>query len=129
MAHETKLTTDMEPAGKSTENLFSYGTLQDDAVQLATFGRKPASRLDALVGYTLRTIRITDQEFVARGGAERQRTLQFTGSVSDVVDGKVLTLTRSELEQADAYEPRGYQRKLVRLRSGLNAWVYTNDEN
>jgi hypothetical protein len=81
------------------------------------------------VGYKLRTIRITDQEFVARGGAERQCTLQFTGSVSDVVDGKVLTLTRSELEQADAYEPRGYKRKLVRLRSGLNAWVYTNDEN
>jgi gamma-glutamylcyclotransferase (GGCT)/AIG2-like uncharacterized protein YtfP len=113
---------DHEP--KETERLFSYGTLQTESVQLSTFGRKLDGHPDALVAYRLRMIQIMDQEFVATSGAEYHRTLEFTGNPSDVVEGTVLAVTEHELEQADAYEPDGYERVRVKLRSGNEAWVY-----
>lgn len=108
------------------ERLFSYGTLQTEAVQLSTFGRKLEGRPDALVGYRQTLIQIKDQEFVISSGAEYHRNLAFTGSASDLVEGTVLSVSREELEQADAYEPHGYERVRVRLRSGVDAWVYVN---
>ena len=106
-----------------TESLFSYGTLRQEDVQLATFGRRLAGQPDALVGYALKIIQIQDRSFAAKNGAH-QRTLQFTGSASDVVEGAALALTRQELDQADEYEPDDYERVRVQLRSGLDAWVY-----
>jgi hypothetical protein len=107
-----------------TERLFSYGTLQTVSVQLSTFGRKLTGSSDVLVGYRLQMIQITDQEFVAMSGAEYHRTLKYTGNPSDVVDGTVFLVTQPELEQADAYEPDGYERVRVSLQSGTEAWVY-----
>ena len=109
-----------------TEHLFSYGTLQTEAVQLATFGRKLAGQPDALVGYSLTMIQIEDQDFVATSGTAHHRSLQFTGSASDFVAGTVFTITKQELEQADAYEPVEYKRVVVQLRSDMNAWVYVS---
>ena len=106
------------------ERLFSYGTLQTQSVQLSTFNRPLDGSPDALVGYRLRMIQIEDREFVATSGAEYHRNLEFTGSTSDSVDGTVFSVTQQELEQADAYEPDGYERVLVKLRSGTEAWVY-----
>ena len=107
----------------TTETLFSYGTLRQEEVQLATFGRKLKGQPDALVGYILSITQIRDQSFASKNGAH-QRTLQFTGSASDVVEGVALALTRQELEQADEYEPDDYGRVRVQLKSGLDAWVY-----
>jgi gamma-glutamylcyclotransferase (GGCT)/AIG2-like uncharacterized protein YtfP len=107
----------------ATENLFSYGTLRQEEVQLATFGRRLEGRHDALIGYALELIQIQDQNFVAKNGAHH-RNLQFTGNVSDVVEGVTLAVTREELEQADAYEPHDYERARVQLKSGYYAWVY-----
>ena len=95
------------------ERLFTYGTLQLESVQLSTFGRTLDGGPDALVGYRVRMI-------------ERHRNLEFTGSTSDCVEGTVFSLSQEELEQADAYEPHGYQRIRVNLRSGGEAWVYLN---
>jgi hypothetical protein len=53
---------------KETENLFAYGTLQTEAVQLATFGRRLEGKPDALVGYSLAMIEVQDQGFVATSG-------------------------------------------------------------
>ncbi|MCI0556824.1 MAG: gamma-glutamylcyclotransferase [Anaerolineae bacterium] len=111
---------------KETESLFSYGTLQTEAVQLATFGRRLAGKPDALAGYSLKMVQIQDQNFVATRGAAHHRNAQFTGISSDFVEGKVFTVTKKELEQADAYEPADYKRVLAQLRSGVNAWVYVN---
>ena len=111
-------------SSQETERLFSYGTLQTLSVQLSAFGRKLTGSPDTLVGYRLRMIQITDQEFVATSGAEYHRNLEFTGDSADAVEGTVFKVTQSELEQSDAYEPAGYKRALVQLRSGLNAWVY-----
>jgi len=109
--------------------LFSYGTLQSAAVQRANFGRTLNSKADALVGYRVVTVQIHDQDFIAKNGAGPQNNLEYTGNASDIVEGAVLEITKAELEQADTYEPAEYKRKLVRLKSGVSAWVYlTNSE-
>ena len=112
------------PDEERSELLFAYGTLQQKSVQLATFGRKLEGMEDALCGYRLQITRIDDQQFVAKSGATDHRNLEFTGNPSDVVEGTAFTVTDIELQQADAYEPDGYTRELVQLRSGLNAWAY-----
>ena len=111
---------------RETENLFAYGTLQQEAVQLATFGRRLEGKADALVGYTLTIMATKDQNFAATSGSLHHRTIQFTGNASDLVEGTVFTVSKKELEQADAYEPTDYKRVLVQMRSGIDAWVYLN---
>ena len=106
------------------ENLFSYGTLQEEKVQLATFGRRLEGTPDVLIGYRLELIETHDQNFVAQSGATHHRTIQLTGDASDFVTGMVFEVTREELLEADAYEPADYKRMRVQLRSGLGAWVY-----
>lgn len=107
--------------------LFAYGTLQLEKVQIDTFGRRLEGKPDALVGYRITTVEVRDQEFIAKAGSAQQRSLQYTGVTSDIVEGIVLELTRQELEQADAYEPVEYKRKLVQLTSGTEAWIYLCD--
>jgi len=108
----------------AAQNLFAYGTLQTEAVQLSTFGRRLNGTEDALVGYRLKIIRIDDQDFVAASGTADHRTLEFTGDPAHFVEGTLFKVSESELQQSDAYEPTGYKRTLVRLKSGLSAWVY-----
>ena len=108
----------------ATESLFTYGTLQLEEVQLDTFGRKLEGRPDVLPGYRLVTIRIENAEFVAKSGTADHRNLKFTGNQSDFVEGIVFSVTREELEKSDSYEPEGYERVLVQLQSGTNAWIY-----
>ena len=110
-----------------TENLFSYGTLREEDVQLATFGRRLEGHPDALEGYRLVMIRIEDQDFVIKSGTADHRNIEFTGNPSDFVEGTVFRITKRELEQSDDYEPTGYKRVHVKLRSGLDAWMYLNN--
>ena len=114
---------------EETENLFSYGTLQTESVQLAIFGRTLLSTPDTLVGYRVIMSATADQDFVKKTGAVHHRNLQFTDIESDTVEGTVLTITPKELQQVDTYEPTDYQRVLVQLKSGLNAWVYINSHS
>ncbi|WP_231135338.1 gamma-glutamylcyclotransferase, partial [Motilibacter deserti] len=86
------------------ERLFSYGTLQDPAVQTATFGRPLASSPDALPGYTTRMLRITNPEVVRTSGIGEHPVLLHTGDPADEVRGVVLELTAAELAAADTYE-------------------------
>lgn len=112
----------------ATENLFTYGTLQLTEVQLETFGRTLQGTPDLLVGYRLVQIEIQDQDFVAKSGTANHRNLQFTGDPNDSVQGIVFKVTKQELENSDAYEPTGYQRVLVQLKSGANAWIYLDQQ-
>ncbi len=111
-----------------SENLFSYGTLQMEPVQLAAFGRKLAGQPDALIGYKVELIATADHEFDIRSGATQHRNLRYTGAASDLVEGTVFQMTKEELEQSDAYEPWDYRRVQVQLRSGVKAWVYLNSK-
>ena len=107
------------------ENLFSYGTLQQEDVQLATFHRLLEGKPDVLIGYRVTMIPIRDQSYVATTGNTHHRNIEFTGAASDVVEGTVFTVTRNELEHADAYEAGAdYKRVPVQLKSGLSSWVY-----
>jgi hypothetical protein len=116
----------MSSTEQAVENLFSYGTLQLEEVQLETFGRKLDGERDALPEYKLVMLTITDQEFVIKSGSANHRSLQFTGNSADVVEGVVFKVTRKELEQADAYEPEGYERVRAQLSSGAKAWVFVH---
>lgn len=100
------------PPQSETESLFSYGTLQLDEVQLATFGRRLEGKRDVLAGYRVVMTKLG------------HRNLQFTGNLSDLVEGVVFAVTMKELEQSDAYEPEGYERVQVQLASGTSTWVY-----
>ena|SRR5689334_1960400 len=107
------------------QKLFSYGTLQREAIQLATFGRKLEGRPDSLVGYSSSFVPISDQEVVANSGETHYRNILFTGDSSDLIEGTVFDVTDAELRSADSYEAdENYERITVGLKSGTTAWVY-----
>lgn len=107
------------------ENLFSYGTLQNETVQLSTFGRKLVGEPDSLTGYQQTRIEIKDPDVVAASGAEYYLNAQFTGRDSDFITGTRFQVTRKELEQSDIYEEDAdYKRIRVQLKSGTQSWVY-----
>ena len=111
---------------KLTESLFSYGTLQNESVQLSTFGRVLKGYPDTLVGYRLEMIEIKDKDVIASSGTAQHPIIQHTSDYSDTIKGTVFNITKDELKQADNYEVDDYKRILVQLKSGNNAWVYVS---
>src|SRR5271170_7970196 len=63
--------------------LFSYGTLQQEDVQLATFRRRLAGVSDALVGYRQSMVAIDDPEVVCTSGKTHHPIVAFTGANED----------------------------------------------
>ena len=106
--------------------LFSYGTLRQENVQLATFGRLLVGNEDSLVGFEQSMVKIEDQQVVATSGKTHHPIVKFTGHAEDRVPGTVFEVTDSELEHADAYEVDAYKRVLAKLASGKQAWVYVD---
>ena len=104
--------------------LFSYGTLQREDVQRATFGRLLRGRPDELLGCARSTTFVDDPAFVAASGKAEHAIVRHTGRPDDRVRGTVLDMTDDELARADGYEPAGYVRVLAPLASGGEAWVY-----
>ncbi len=105
-------------------SLFSYGTLQQDAVQIETFGRLLVGEPDSLCGYNRGMIRITDPEVLATSGEQHHPIVEPSADPAAEVSGMVFQITAAELDSADAYETSDYERIEVRLKSGRNAWVY-----
>ncbi len=103
--------------------LFSYGTLRLPEVQRALFGREVPTTPDALVGYRLGTVRITDPQVIATSGSAEHPIL-VRADAADRVPGACLRLDDAELAAADAYEVADYARALRPLASGAQAWVY-----
>lgn len=106
--------------------LFSYGTLQQENVQLATFGRSLTGQQDSLIGYQLGEIEITDPDVLAKSGKKFHPILVKTGNPNDQVAGVIFTISEAELDQADGYEVEAYQRVMATFASGEIAWIYTN---
>ncbi|MGA4843933.1 GDSL-type esterase/lipase family protein [Streptomyces sp. G45] len=102
--------------------LFSFGTLRDERVQTALFGRAVPSSDASLSGYTTRPLAITDPEVIATSGLDVHLTLRRR--IGAEVAGAVLRLTDEELAAADAYEVDDYVRRRVVLTSGESAWAY-----
>jgi gamma-glutamylcyclotransferase (GGCT)/AIG2-like uncharacterized protein YtfP len=104
--------------------LFSYGTLQQDEVQLSSFGRLLEGQADAMVGYRQSLVEITDPEVIRKSGKRFHPIVEASGNPGDQVEGKVFRITAAELKAADDYEVSDYKRIEVLLRSGNPAWVY-----
>ena len=107
-------------------HLFSYGTLQQDDVQRATFGSLLAGSADALPGYSQAMVAIDDPQVVATSGKTHHPIVRHSGDAADRVAGTVFEITDAELAQADAYEVDAYRRVAVTLASGRAAWVYVD---
>lgn len=106
--------------------LFSYGTLQQEAVQLSLFGRRLVGYPDELIGFEQGLFEIEDPEFVASSGKAHHAIVRYNGRSDGRVRGTVLEVSESELASADEYEPAGYQRVSTTLASGKVAWVYAD---
>ena len=107
------------------ENLFSYGTLQLQSVQLNIFGRILEGVPDVLTGYKITLVKIEDEVVVAASGMTHYNNLTYTGNTSEEINGMVLKLSETELQQADEYEADAdYKRICVELASGKTAWVF-----
>lgn len=116
------MTTMDSPVG--SVRLFSYGTLQEQAVQISTFGRLLSGSPDSLPGYALGKVQVADPAVVAISGEAWHPIIRRTDQPSDVVPGTVFEITQDELLKADAYEVDDYRRVDVTLASGMRAWVY-----
>ena len=103
--------------------LFSYGTLQQREVQLATFGRALAGEPDRLRGFTLSTLAISNPDVVATSGLAEHLALR-PGDPGEEIAGVAFAVTAGELVRADAYEDADYVRIEAPLASGRRAFVY-----
>lgn len=106
-----------------TERLFSYGTLQQEEVQLASFGRLLTCKPDALPGWRQVMVEITDADVIAKSG-KTHHPIVLPGRRDDSVTGTAFEITTKELTAADRYEVSDYKRVSVTLASGITAWVY-----
>src|SRR6185295_6493071 len=86
----------------ATEFLFSYGTLQLEAVQLSTFGRLLPGESDALPGFELAPLEIEDEAVIALSGKSVHTIARFTGRAADVILGVVFRLTPEDIQHADS---------------------------
>ena len=101
--------------------LFSYGSLREPDVQLATFGRRLAGREDQLIGFTLGRIHRANEQLANVIRHERSDRR---------VAGMVFEVTEAELLSADEFErPYGYVRITASLASGGEGWVYLDPES
>ncbi|ANI06008.1 UDP-N-acetylmuramate--alanine ligase [Pseudomonas putida SJTE-1] len=114
----------MQPSSAYSVLLFSYGTLQDKAVQLANFGRELNGQADRMPGYRMDWVEITDPDVLATSGKTHHPIVSPSSQANDSVAGMVFQISEDELAAADRYEVADYKRVAVTLASGLTAWVY-----
>lgn len=107
-----------------TEAIFSFGTLRTAAVQEALFGHRVAGEADALPGYSVGTLVVTDPEVIRLSGSDRHPALREDPAPDAIVQGSILTVTEDELAAADRYERAAFHRIPVVLASGRSAWAY-----
>jgi gamma-glutamylcyclotransferase (GGCT)/AIG2-like uncharacterized protein YtfP len=97
------------------EKIFSYGTLQDPQIQQKLLQRTLESTPDSIQGFTLSEVYSTDGMYPILIPEAESTTL---------IQGAVLSITTDELVAFDEYEGQEYQRSLLTLQSGNQAWVY-----
>lgn len=107
--------------------IFSYGSLQQEKVQLETFGRRLTGWSDALPRFESARVKIEDPQVAAAVGGNHHANVVFNGNEESRVAGMVFEITEAELARVDAYElPFAYRRVGATLASGRQAWVYVH---
>jgi hypothetical protein len=105
--------------------VFSYGTLQQEEVQVATFGRRLQGGPDELPGFEHSSVPISDPAVILASGRTHHANALFTGREGSRLGGMAFEITDAELALADRYEQRAaYVRIAVVLASGRRAWAY-----
>ena len=112
----------MEDALK--HNLFSYGTLQLDTVQLESYGRLLNGEKASLKQYKLDKLKITDTKVLKASGKKFHPIALKTNNVNDSIEGTIFKITEKELIETDKYEVSDYKRILETFSTGEKAWVY-----
>ena len=113
-----------ETGGCSVPYLFSYGTLQQEEVQLSTFDRKLKGAPDTLIGYVIAGVRINNPGVVEISSKEFHPIARKTVAFNHRIPGAVFEVTEEELKHSDSYEVDAYKRVETVLASGKSAWVY-----
>lgn len=98
----------------ATEYLFTYGTLQQEDIQLTVFSRTLSGFNDVLLGYKLSDEKVVGVYPVMHSSEEP----------TDLVNGRVYMCSNKEILEADKYEGPAYKRIKVVLNSGKTAWAY-----
>lgn len=104
--------------------LFSYGTLQQEKVQVETFGRTLHGTRETLTHYTIDFIEIADPEVLRRSEQQFHPILRYSGQENDRVEGLLFEISDEELLYADAYEVDDYKRIAVVFASGNTGFIY-----
>ena len=108
--------------------LFSYGTLRQPEVQRVNYGRLLEGRPDALRGYRLAPLAISDPEVVRISGKAVHSIACRSDDPADLIEGIVLRLSAAELAATDRYEVDVYARIEAELASGTRAFVYVGQD-
>ena len=107
--------------------VFSYGSLQQEDVQLATFGRLLRGQPAELPGFEPSLVSISDPQVVTESGKTHYANVIPSGRNENRVSGTVFEISDAELAAADRYERvAAYVRIAVTLASGKRAWVYVH---
>jgi len=107
--------------------LFSYGSLQQESVQLSTFGRRLNGQHDALLRFEPSQVKIDDPQLVATLGTTHHANVTFNGNDESCVPGMAFEIAEAELASVDGYEAEfSYRRVEATLASGRHAWVYVH---
>lgn len=94
--------------------LFSFGTLQDDKVQVALYDRKLTGFKDVLQGYLLSVEKIAHQYPI----------IYKTSNIADKIEGVVVEISAIELLKTDRCEGVYYSITAEIFESGVKAWCY-----
>ena len=95
------------------EELFIYGTLRQPSVIQKIIGRVIYGIPATLRGYRKKTVQHYDGNCFV-----------IISDTKSSVKGKILFVTKRELQLFDDHEYRIYLRKRVRLTNGQQAWTY-----
>jgi len=107
--------------------IFSYGSLQQEAVQLSTYGRVLRGDLDELIDWVRTSINVPASHKAAAAGITHYANVERAPGSGSRVAGTLFEITDAELAAADAYElDAEYIRVLAILGSGQSAWVYVS---
>jgi len=75
--------------------LFSYGTLQQESVQLSTLGRRLNGQRDELPGFEQSLVRIEDPQVVAAIGMTHHANVKFNRNEDSRLPGMVFEIAKA----------------------------------
>jgi gamma-glutamylcyclotransferase (GGCT)/AIG2-like uncharacterized protein YtfP len=102
---------------KEPQYLFSYGSLQDEAVQLRIFKRRLKGKKANLKEY-----RLIENEYLGKFPI-----IHTSPKQDDIVNGIIFEVSEADLQNCDHYETNYYKRIRVSIKTHPSVWVYVKN--